>query len=89
MYENYLASSPSSSSLSVSSFLPHDFKVIKIDIVLGDNFLLFYVTTSLHGEKRRFDGELKAQTKKIPFANIASRGYFYDPMLHHHCKASR
>ena len=70
-------------------FYPHDFKVIKIDIVLADNFPLLYVTIPRSDEKRRSDGELKAQTERNPFANIPSRGYFSDPILHHYCRASR
>ena len=54
---------------------PHDFRVIKIDIVLADNFPLLYVTIPHLDEKRCSDGELEAQTERNPFANIASRGY--------------
>ena len=86
----YHVSSPNSSSLvSASSVLPHNFKVIKIDIVLADNFPLLYVMIPRPDEKRRSDGELEAQTERNHFANIASRGYFSDPILHHHCRASR
>ena len=50
-------------------------EVIKIDIILGNNFPVFYVTIRHPDKKRRFDGELEAQTERNPFVNIASRGY--------------